>query len=355
MSSKTRAREVEDKRKQELRDGAAGIRKREGPKLFSTAAEEFCERKAQTWSPSMRRSAQTSLAHLLPTFGRKLLCDIAASDIGKYQTGRLAEGASNRTANIEVGLLRGVLRRAGVWGRIAMDVSQLKERDDVGRALSDTEEQSLLAECAASRSRVLYPLVLTLLESGVRYNGIRCLRWADIDLDNGSAKIGRDKTAAGSGRVVPLSGRAIEALRFWSQKFPDRTAEHFAFPREKYGTAGAEGIFGFQSAIVLASTPSEPVGSVKTAWECARKRAGLPHFRIHDLRHTRASRLIAAGVPLPVIAKLLGWSAGTMARMAFKYGHYNLEQMRAAMESVNRPVSVPASAAQPGVEIGKIQ
>jgi len=144
MPGVTRAREVQAKRKQGLRDGSAGIRKAEAPKLFSTAAAEFCERKAQTWSASMIVSARNSLNHLLPVFGKKLLCDVDGRDIAKYQRARLAESASNRSVNIEVGLLRGIMRRAGLWARVATDVSMLRERDDAGRALTTEEESTLL-------------------------------------------------------------------------------------------------------------------------------------------------------------------------------------------------------------------
>jgi len=169
MPGVTRAREVQAKRKQGLRDGSAGIRKAEAPKLFSTAAAEFCERKAQTWSASMIVSARNSLNHLLPVFGKKLLCDVDGRDIAKYQRARLAESASNRSVNIEVGLLRGIMRRAGLWARVATDVSMLRERDDAGRALSADEESTLLGECAASRSRILHAMVVTLLETCLLY------------------------------------------------------------------------------------------------------------------------------------------------------------------------------------------
>lgn len=355
MSSKTRAREVENKRKQALRDGAAGIRRAQAPRLFFVAAEEFCERKAQAWSASMGTIAQTALKHLAPVFRSKLLCDITARDISGYQKQRLVEGAAPRSVNIEIGLMRGIMRRHDLWARVAKDVSMLKENDDCGHALDEAEEAALLSACARSRSRVLYPFIVTLLESGVRFNAVRTLQWRSVDLVGGSLKIGKDKTASGNSRAVPLSARATETLRFWSEKFPVRTPTDYVFPAEKYATAGAEDTFGFTpEVIVLTSDPSKAVGSIKTGWECARKRAGLPHFRIHDLRHTRASRLIVAGVPLPVIAKLLGWSAGTMARMAARYGHYSVEQMRSAIESASRPSPVPATAAL-SVETGKIQ
>jgi integrase len=379
MPSITRAREVQNKRKQGLRDGSAGIRKPEAPRLVSAAAEEFCERKAQAWSPSMRVSARNSLNHLLPVFGKRLLSDVDASGIAKYQRARLAEGASNRTVNIEVGLLRSIMRRHGLWARVGVDVSMLRERDDAGRALTAEEESILLAECAASRSRILHPLVLTLLETGARLNTVRTLQWGNVDFAGGSLKIGKDKTAAGTGRTIPLSHRGIETLRFWSQGFPDRTAENSVFPAEKYATSGEQDGFGFTpNVIVVESDPSKPIGSVKQAWECAKERTrhhcpqcasgrlteaakpatgyecgachwktadlppGLTSIRLHDLRHTAVSRMIAARVPLPMIGKIVGWSPGTLAKMAARYGHFSIEEMRSAVETISRPPEVPA-------------
>ena len=64
----------------------------------------------------------------------------------------------------------------------------------------------------------------------------------------------------------------------------------------------------------------------------------LSTFRFHDARHTACSRMIAARIPLPLIGKILGWSAGTLAKMAARYGHFGLEDMRAAMEQIgSRP------------------
>jgi hypothetical protein len=58
--------------------------------------------------------------------------------------------------------------------------------------------------------------------------------------------------------------------------------------------------------------------------------------RGHDLRHSACTRMVEKGIPLPVIASLLGWSAGTTVRMAKRYGHISADAQRAA-------VSVPQS------------
>ena len=80
--------------------------------------------------------ARGSLAHLLPELGKRLLVEIEASHVAKYQRARLAEGAANRTVNIEVSMLRQIMRKHGAWARIQSNVTMLPERQDVGRALS---------------------------------------------------------------------------------------------------------------------------------------------------------------------------------------------------------------------------
>ena len=70
-------------------------------------------------------------------------------------------------------------------------------------------------------------------------------------------------------------------------------------------------------------------------WETLELPADLVTVRFHDLRHTAVSRMIAARIPLPIIAKIVGWSAGTMAKMAARYGHFGIEELRSAVESIS--------------------
>jgi integrase len=381
--SKTLAQKIEGKRRQRLEEGAGGIRKQQGPQILSVAGEEWLEVKRPGWSPGMFTIAKTALRHLRPILGKQLLVDIEAKDISRYQKARLSEGASERTINIEIGVLRQISRKHGVWARIQCDVQMLAERQDVGRALTAEEESALLLECSKSRSRILLPFVVLALETGARYNTIRTLLWGNVDLANRCLKIGKDKTAAGTGRTVPLNQRAFEVLKFWSQQFPNRLPQHYVFPTEKVGAAGDQ-----FDAKLYETDPSKPVGEIKEAWESAKKRtrrhcphcktgtlanqpkpaagfvcincraelselpAGLCSIRFHDLRHTAVSRMIAARVPLPIIAKIVGWSVGTMAKMAERYGHFGIEELRGAVESISRgkidsgfPVFPPVSEA----------
>jgi integrase len=370
MTSKTRAKEVYDKRKQSLRDGTEGIRRQVRPDLLSTAAAQWQQAKQLKWSPKMCDIARCSLAHLLPVMGKRLLVDIEARDIAKYQTARLAEGASNRTVNIEVGMLRQIMRKYGVWARIQADITMLRERQDAGCALTPEQESLLLLECGRSVSRALLPFVTLVLETGARYNTIRTLQWGNVDFVNRCLKFGKDKTAAGTGRTVPLNRRAVETLKFWAQEFPNRQPAHFVFPSERYGLHGTEGTFG-GTVQVYGYDPEKPVGTIQSSWQSAKKRtarhcpncgdgtlvdsekagagfecegchfetpnlpAALTRFRFHDLRHSAFSRMIAARIPIPIISKVVGWSPSTMAKMAARYGHFGVEELRSAVESIS--------------------
>jgi integrase len=173
-----------------------------------------------------RRSA---LKHLAPSFAKKLVVDIDDRDVTSYQKVRLAERASGQTINIEVGCLRAVLKRTGLWARIQPNVEMLPERDDVGRALSADEEAALLAECGKSRSRILRPFVTLAIETAARYGTIRHLQWRNVDFANRCLTFGKDKTRAGTGRTIPLLPRALETLKFWAESFPGRLPRVLCF------------------------------------------------------------------------------------------------------------------------------
>lgn len=55
-----------------------------------------------------------------------------------------------------------------------------------------------------------------------------------------------------------------------------------------------------------------------TAWRAALKRADIKNFRFHDLRHTWASWLVQAGVPLSALQEMGGWESIEMVQ---RYAH----------------------------------
>src|SRR5258707_15832801 len=144
---------------------------------------------------------------------------------------------SNRTMNLELGVLRSILRRYRMWEPIAADVDFLKESASPGRALTHEEETALLDAASKSRCRSLYPVIMLALNTGMRASEIRGLTWGQVDFFAKSLTVGKSKTAAGTGRIIPLNPRAVAVLTHWRGLFLGTGHGHHDFPQCKIGPA----------------------------------------------------------------------------------------------------------------------
>jgi integrase len=331
------AERLEWKRFEALNEGRQGITKPTKHKRFggegrpksnipAGAAKDYLLEREAHWSPKTQVLHATSLSHLQHYFGRLLLNEITAEHISRYQRERKKEGASNRTINIEVWLVRLVLRKVKLWSRISDEVRMLKERVEVGRQLSDDEIRRLLKACKESRSRGLYTAVLTSIHTGLRSQELRLLRWRQVDLIEGTITVGKSKTRGGEGRLVYLSGSAVQTLQEWRSQFLDTQPGDAVFPRERYGLKGKKGTFGGQ-VVPFKTFRDQPVSSFKTAWQTAKKSAGV-ECRWHDLRHSCASRMAAGGATDQTLQALLGWMS---PKMIERYSHVRAEAKRRAV------------------------
>lgn len=323
--SKELARRAEIKRRRELEEGYHGLKKRQAPQSLKSASDAWLEMKKPTIAPKTYQIEKTNLGHILPVLGQKLLTDIDANDISRYQHQRLKDKAAPKTINLEVGTIRAILRRYRLWANVQPDVRMLQTPDDIGKALSLEDEKKLLNACAESRSRSLLPAVLLALNTGMRYSELRLLRWGQADLDRRTVRVGKSKTEAGTGRVIPLNDRATRILKFWAEQFPNREPEHFIFPTERYGAGGNK----FE-AVVYNIDPTTAISSWKESWESVKEDTGVA-IRFHDLRHTCVTRMLEGGAPLSVVASILGWSPATTTRMAKRYGHIGQVAQRQAV------------------------
>ncbi len=337
-NSKRLAKDAERARRRELEEGFNGIRKLDRSKTLSVASREWVELKRASWSPSSVVREHGNLKHILLVLGKKLIPDIDAQDLARYQQARLKEKASPKTVNHEIATVRAILRRYRRWASIQPDVTMLKVRDDVGQAITAEQEARLLAACSKSRSRSLRPIVETALNTCMRVSEIRLLTWGQVDFGKRQITVGLSKTEAGEGRVLPINDRLFAVLSTWAANFPFRQPEHYVFPSEKYGAAGDE-----FTACSYETVPTVPLKRVKEAWEAAKKRTGdeekgiaAVDCRFHDLRHTGCTRMLEAGVPFAVVQKVMGWSTSTAIKMANRYGHIGDLARRDALSVLGR-------------------
>jgi integrase len=323
---KTEAKEVEMRRREELRRGEDVSRSKGKQALFPAATKVWMDTNKARWSKSNVDIQEYNIRHLTGHFSKTRLCDIRPHHIGEYQSLRLEEKASGRTCNMEVATLRMILKASKLWGNLADDVRMLPERKDVGRALSADEEMRLLAACRKSLSRSLYCAVVIFSNTGLRNAELRRAQWFQLDFLKAEFQVGHAKTAASTGRIIPLNRAALEAFQEWRALWPDAKPSDCIFPQERLSYANAEDLArGVMTAHHI--DPTKPLGSWKTAWNTAKKTAGV-ECRMHDLRHTFVSRLAETRTPDATIKSITGHLSQAMLE---RYSHVRGEARRDAV------------------------
>ena len=321
------AKRIERKRRVGLEESGGGIKRRK-PILFQRAAAEWLKSGAH-WSESTREIYQRKLNHLLPAFKNRLLVQIESSHISAFQTKRKQQGAAPAEINKECAVLRMILRKHRLWYQLAPDYRPLREPDEQGIALTNTEVRSLFAAARKSRSQSLYPALVLLVNTGLRVSELRTLRWSQVDMRDKSLIVGKSKTRGGEGRYIPLNADAFAALTEWRKNFDAPKPTHFVFPSERYGLKGHEGMKRAMVA-VWDRDLDKPIGSWKTAWGACRKVAKV-ECRLHDLRHTFVSNLAERQNSDQTIMAL----AGHLSRkMMDRYSHVRNEAKRRAVEGL---------------------
>ena len=175
-------------------------------------------------------------------------------------------------------------------------IQSFKEPDGVIRFLSD-EERAALLEAAKGKSPDLHAIIILALSSGARRNELLGLRWPDVDLKAGLLTF--PKTKNGTVRRVPVTGAALAALRDMAAARKLLNPTGLVFPGK------------------TRATQDKPL-AIENIFQAALKDAGIENFRFHDLRHSAASYLVMAGVPLLTVAEILGHRD---LKMTARYSH----------------------------------
>lgn len=183
------------------------------------------------------------------------------------------------------------------------------------RFLTEAEVGSLIEEIEMSGNKLLKPIIMTLLLTGMRKSEVLNAKWLDIDFENKVWFI--PITKAGKPRYVPLGDMLIEVLGSLPRK------HELIFANPKTG---------------------KRFMNIFYSWDRARARAGLEDVRIHDLRHSYASFLINGGRSIYEVQKLLGH--GNIA-MTQRYAH--LEQ-----KTLIEASSVAATVLKNSMDLNKV-
>jgi integrase len=254
------------------------------------------------------RYAEIVRNNIVPLLGMKRLSKLKPEDISEAYATALKK-LSPRTVRHLHTVLKAALRQAKVWRAIANNPAELvkpprvepKEMQTV-----DTSETVRIIEAARGTS-LLIPIMLGVL-CGLRRGEVVALRWRLVDLEKGKLSVVASAEQArggvrekepksGKGRSVALPAMLVTELR-------------------RYRTQQAEWLLKLGVRLtddhhVVTRGDGAPIwpSSLGRAFKKFMRRHGLPPIRLHDLRHSHATQLLAQGVHPKIAQERLGHSS----------------------------------------------
>lgn len=245
--------------------------------------------------------------HLVPALGARRVRELTADDVARFLRDKADAGYSRATLDRLRGVLVQVLRHAERQGLVARNVAALVSTPSgpraEGRSLTVEQAQALLA---AVNGHPLEAAVTVALMCGLRPGELLALHWSDVDLDNRLLRVGRAVVRAG-GRIelgstkTPLSRRQLRLPEVAAVALREHRLRQEA-QRVALGVHWQEHDLVFATGIGTLLDPANLRRSLRQVTE----RSGLGRWHPHELRHSTASLLSAAGVPLEEIADVLG-------------------------------------------------
>ena len=267
--------------------------------LFSQYMERHAKVRKRTWQED-----QNQFDRYLGAFAKKKLSAITRKDVAALhgKIGKTAPTAANRL----LALLSSVFGRAiefGLWEGNNPCVAIRKFPEEArDRFLSKDELRRFFEVLEHYSHDIARDTILVALLTGVRRSNVHEMKWADIDWEEATWRIGWTKN--GTPQTVALVEPVVELLRERHR----RATSVFVFPGR-----GRTGHYV----------------EVKTAWKTLLKRAGIENARFHDLRRTMGSWQARTGASLPIIGKSLNHKSQSTTAI---YARLDLDPARSAME-----------------------
>lgn len=248
--------------------------------------------------------AQVGL-NVLPVFGHLSPAQIRPDDSKAYIAKRRVAGRKDATIRTELACLRTALK----WAERSNLIDQAPRIDlpqtppPRERYLSRDEVAALLANAIDPHIRLAMLLMLT---TAGRSGAILELTWDRVDMDRRTIRLASNEIGPRKGRAtVPINDTLIAALQ----------------------TAKAAAMSDF-----VVEWGGRQVGSIKTGFNAAVKRAGIDHCTPHDLRRTAGRFMAEAGVTIDEIAQYLGHTNPNVTRST--YARFSPDHLRKAAGSL---------------------
>lgn len=315
--------------------------------------------------------------HIIPVLGTMKLDRLTAADVNRWLRDRQKgddatkrKPLSAKTCSLLRGTLRAALNVAERDGLIARNpVIHSEPPKGEGRAiapLSLTDMERFKITVSGDPYECLYRLML---DTGLRIGEALALRWENVDLDGVSAWSGgapalrvewtlqRAPVTPGTANPTELVLRRPKTLKsrrlvpIWPELVPALRAHHKAQIRRRTdkldkGQVWADSGLVFVTDFGAAIDPRNALRRFHDACETA----GLDRHRLHDLRHSAATSMLADGVPVKVVSDFLGHAQ--MSTTTDTYGHVSWEAMIAAVNRIRRQAPTASEPVAIGAKTG---
>jgi integrase len=291
------AEQIDQKHREELRLKAVLAPEFKPEMKFAELAGRFL---AEDCSKEWHRDR---LKVLLPYFSSHQIGKINKSAIRQYRAERHRQKTlTETTVNRDIECLRHLLYWAVDEGFLtANPIARIRlerERRKKKPVLSLTEEAQLLASAAPH----LRAITIFALDTGLRRGEILNQTWEDVDFERRLLNVTHSKTPEGEAREIPLTERVLKLISTLKK-----------------------------SSALIFTFEGKPIGSLKTGWKAAIRRAGIRYIRFHYLRHTFNTRLLELAVSREVRMALLGHTFGDTHE---SYEHVELPMKREAIRKL---------------------
>ncbi len=310
--SLTNARKEAGKLRLAIAQGANPVAEKKAQKAIITFAElmeqhylPYVMRRKRSW----KKDEEMHRLRLNSAFGSQRLNQITRQKIQAFHTALKNDGLSASTCNHYVKLLKQAFNLAIDWGMLETNpASRIPLFREEGREnyLNDVELEQLLTVLRTDENRNVCQVVMFLLSTGARLNEALQATWSQIDRAHRVWRIPASNSKSKKVRSVPLNDSAIDVL---DQLNTEGHLEHLFVNRQ-----------------------GEHYSNVHKIWGRLRRKAGLPHLRIHDLRHQYASFLVNSGRTLYEVQQILGHSDPSVTQ---RYAHLSTKSLQEAANSAS--------------------
>ena len=281
--------------------------------------------------------------HVLPHLGRVPLRHLRAEHLDRLYAILLERGRSDGRGGLDTKtvhevhiVLRRALRDAERRGSIVRNPAELAHAPK-RRPLTSSEFRAWNADqlgsfLALAQTSTHFTALWLAANTGMRRGEVLGLRWGDVDLESARLSVNRSLISVAY-ELHESRGKTRTARR--TIDLDERTVGVLGSIRK----TGSE-----EDSYVFCHEDGSPIHPqvLSDAFKRLVSQSGLPRIRLHDLRHTHATLLLKAGVPIKVVSERLGHSTPgfTMATYQHVLPGMQAEAARTFAALLDRPTSV---------------